>query len=214
MGGTGNCVVIKSPVFKSKKPDNLVATQYVPSTRHSCAMYPAAASSWAARVSVNIKLRCSAVSRIFSSSSATRSGISTSGGVQSFGSNVALFNNLSKPLIWSLLSSIVCVTISQVTVSFSTEVSMIAVLDDLTRVTNNRADFVVEGNDIEEIMAAATSNLVIQKAAEKGLNRPGVSNASGPYPVDAEGKTDDELLLGKRGPVTGYRRDFVILAGL
>lgn len=91
---------------------------------------------------------------------------------------------------------------------------MVSVLDDLTRVANGRADFVVEGNDIEEIMAAATSNLVIQKAAEKGLNRPGVSNASGPYPVDAEGKTDDDLLLGKRGPVTGYRRDFVVLAGL
>lgn len=63
-------------------------------------------------------------------------------------------------------------------------------------------------------MAAPTSNLVLQKAASLGLNRPGVSNAGGPYPVDAEGKTDDELLLGKRGPVVGYRRDFVILAGL
>ena len=91
---------------------------------------------------------------------------------------------------------------------------MVSVLDDLTRVANGRADFVVECGDIEEIMAAATSNLVLQKAAEKGLNRPGVSNASGPYPVDSEGKTDDELLLGKRGPVAGYRRDFVVLAGL
>lgn len=91
---------------------------------------------------------------------------------------------------------------------------MVSVLDDLIRVANGRADFVVEGDDIEEIMAAATSNLVLQKAAEKGLNRPGVSNASGPYPVDSEGKTDDELLLGKRGPVAGYRRDFVVLAGL
>jgi len=63
-------------------------------------------------------------------------------------------------------------------------------------------------------MAAPTSNLVLQKAASLGLNRPGVSNAGGPYPVDADGKTDDELLLGKRGPVAGYRRDFVILAGL
>ncbi len=63
-------------------------------------------------------------------------------------------------------------------------------------------------------MAAATSNMVLQKAAELGLNRPGVSNASGPYPVDADGKTDDDLLLGKRGPVMGYRRDFVILASL
>lgn len=91
---------------------------------------------------------------------------------------------------------------------------MASVLDDLTKVANGRADFVVESNNIEDIMTAATSNLVLQKAAEKGLNRPGVSNASGPYPVDADGKTDDELLMGQRGPVSAYRRDFVVLAGL
>ena len=72
----------------------------------------------------------------------------------------------------------------------------------------------MSGNGIEELMAAATSNMVLQKAAEVGLNRPGVSNASGPYPVDDQGKTDDDLLLGRRGPVVGYRRDFVILASL
>jgi hypothetical protein len=36
----------------------------------------------------------------------------------------------------------------------------------------------------------------------------------GPYPVDADGKTDDELLLGRRGPIAGYRRDFIVLASL
>ena len=91
---------------------------------------------------------------------------------------------------------------------------MISVLDDLTKIANGRADFVVEGTDIENLMAASTSNLVLQKAAEQGLNRPGVSNASGPYPVDDAGKTDDELMMGKRGPVVGYRRDFVVLAGI
>jgi hypothetical protein len=91
---------------------------------------------------------------------------------------------------------------------------MVSVLEKLAVVTNSRAEYVVEGNSIEELLAASTSNIVLKKAAEAGLNRPGVSNASGPYPVDAEGKTDDELLLGKRGPVTGYRRDFVVLAGI
>lgn len=91
---------------------------------------------------------------------------------------------------------------------------MVSILDDMTRMSPGRGDFVVTGKDIEQLMAAATSNLVLKKAAEAGLNRPGVSSASGPYPVDAEGKTDDELLMGKRGPVAGYRRDFVVLAGL
>jgi hypothetical protein len=91
---------------------------------------------------------------------------------------------------------------------------MVSILDDLSSTTPGRAEFVVFGNNIEELMAAATSNIVLQKAASLGLNRPGVSNAGGPYPVDAEGKTDDQLMMGKRGPVAGYRRDFVILAGL
>jgi hypothetical protein len=91
---------------------------------------------------------------------------------------------------------------------------MISILEKLSVVSNGRAEYVVEGNNIEELLAAATSNIVLKKAAEAGLNRPGVSNASGPYPVDADGKTDDELLMGKRGPVTGYRRDFVVLASI
>ena len=91
---------------------------------------------------------------------------------------------------------------------------MIAIIDSLSNVSTGRAEFVVSGNGIEELMSAATSHMVLQKAAELGLNRPGVSNASGPYPVDGAGKTDDELMMGKRGPVTGYQRDFVILASL
>ena len=91
---------------------------------------------------------------------------------------------------------------------------MVSILDDLTRIATGRAEFVVASKSIEELLSASTSNSVIQKAAEHGLHRPGVSNASGPYPVDAEGNTDDELMLGKRGPVAGYRRDFVVLASI
>ena len=94
------------------------------------------------------------------------------------------------------------------------EVSMASILSDASRVTNNRAEYVVAGSTPQELLDAATSNMVLQKAATDGLHRPGVSNASGPYPVDAEGKTDDDLLLGRRGPVAGYRRDFVILGGI
>ena len=89
----------------------------------------------------------------------------------------------------------------------------VSILDDLSVVTNGRAEFVVTSPSIEELLSASTANMVLQKAAEKGLNRPGVSNASGPYPVDVDGKTDDDLLAGKR-PVVGYRRDFVVLASI
>jgi hypothetical protein len=91
---------------------------------------------------------------------------------------------------------------------------MVSILDDLSVVTNSRAEFVVEAATIAELMDSTSSHMVVQKAAEFGLNRPGVSNAGGPYPVDADGKTDDDLLLGKRGPISRYRRDFVVLGSI
>jgi hypothetical protein len=90
----------------------------------------------------------------------------------------------------------------------------VSIVEGMSKVSAQRADYVIKGDSINELMDAAATNLVIQKAGEAGLNRPGVSNVSGPYPVDAEGKTDDDLLLGKRGPIAGYQRDFVVLAGL
>lgn len=91
---------------------------------------------------------------------------------------------------------------------------MVSILEDASVITNGRAELVFSGDSVSELMDAKTANLAIQKAAELGLHRPGVSSASGPYPVDENGKTDDELLLGKRGPIAGYRRDFVILASI
>jgi len=91
---------------------------------------------------------------------------------------------------------------------------MVSILDDLSQVSTGRAEFVVEGENIEELLNSETANLVVKKAAELGFNRPGVSNAGGPYPVDSAGQTDDDLLMGKRGPVAKYRRDFIVLAGI
>jgi hypothetical protein len=91
---------------------------------------------------------------------------------------------------------------------------MVSIIDDLSRVSTGRAEFVVEGKNIDELMESATANLVVQKAAALGFHRPGVSNAGGPYPVDEKGDTDDELLMGKRGPVAGYRRDFIVLSSI
>jgi hypothetical protein len=91
---------------------------------------------------------------------------------------------------------------------------MVSILDDLSVVTTNRAEFVVTAPTIEELMDSTAANLVVQKAASAGLNRPGVSNAGGPYPVDESGNTDNDLLLGKRGPIAGYRRDFVVLGSI
>ena len=91
---------------------------------------------------------------------------------------------------------------------------MASIVDDLSKVSTGRAEFVVEGKSIDELLDSATAHLVVQKAAELGFHRPGVSNSGGPYPVDEKGVTDDDLLLGKRGPVAGYRRDFIVLGSI
>lgn len=91
---------------------------------------------------------------------------------------------------------------------------MASIVDSLSVVSNTRGEFVAEASSINELLSVDTANLVLKEAAAKGLHRPGVSTAGGPYPVDPEGKTDDELLTGRRGPVAGYRRDFVVLASI
>jgi hypothetical protein len=91
---------------------------------------------------------------------------------------------------------------------------MASIVDSVSVVSNTRGDFVVAATSIEELLAPATANMVLKEAAAKGLSKPGISNVGGPYPVDAEGKSDDDLLLGRRGPVAGYRRDFTVLASI
>jgi len=91
---------------------------------------------------------------------------------------------------------------------------MVSILNELTRSSPSRVELTVEGDGIEALFDVSVSHLVISKAAETGLYRPGISNAGGVYPVDADGKTDDDLMLGKRGAASKYRRDFVVLAGI
>lgn len=85
---------------------------------------------------------------------------------------------------------------------------MLKIINDVHN--NNRAEFVLEGSTIAEVMAQPASDMVIEKAASFGLHRPGVSTATGPYPVDDDGNTTDEILHGNQKPVA-YRRDFVVL---
>lgn len=76
-----------------------------------------------------------------------------------------------------------------------------------------RVDIVLEGQSIEELMSSETAHTAIKKASEMGLHRPGVSNSTGVYPVDAAGNTGDDVLAGKV-PVAGYRRDYTILGSI
>ena len=87
-------------------------------------------------------------------------------------------------------------------------------LSVITRdVTDREGKIVVQGDTMEEVTSIGARNMVLREAAAAGLSRPGVSGVAPAYPVDAEGKSDDDVIMG-RSPVAGYRCDYPVAAGL
>lgn len=78
--------------------------------------------------------------------------------------------------------------------------------------TNQKRKVVIEADTIEELLATPAKELANAAGGESGLGSPGISDSLGTYPVDAEGKTDDDLLLGRRTPVAAYRQDFIVMS--
>ncbi len=72
----------------------------------------------------------------------------------------------------------------------------------------------VQGDTQEEVMSAAAKQMAIQAATQQ-LTRPGVSGNEVSYPVDSEGNTSDDLILGRSGAtVAAYRCDYKVTGGL
>lgn len=67
--------------------------------------------------------------------------------------------------------------------------------------------------DQQEGVTSLDARNMAQSEAGKTLSRPGVSTQSGPYPVDADGKSDDAVMTGQT-PVAAYRQDFTFQGGL
>jgi|GEM_PF-6941029 len=74
----------------------------------------------------------------------------------------------------------------------------------------------VQGASQEEVMSPAAKQLAINTAVAGGITRAGVSGNEVAYPIDAEGNTSDDLVLGRMGPdaVQGYRCDYNLTGGL
>ena len=90
----------------------------------------------------------------------------------------------------------------------------VAVVEEQTKMQSSTTMTVVlAGKDREELTSLDTRNNVITIARERGFPARGLSNVPEPYPVDKAGKTDDELVLGKR-PFVGYRVDYVVSSGI
>lgn len=73
----------------------------------------------------------------------------------------------------------------------------------------------VQGDGQEEVMSAGAKQLAITTAASNGIARPGVSGNEVAYPVDEDGQTSEDLVLGRNGKrVAAYRCDYTITGGL
>lgn len=91
---------------------------------------------------------------------------------------------------------------------------MLQVLEALCVRNDQTAQVVVESNTLTEAGSTQARQMALEKAGQMGLSRPGIDDASSaPYPVDAEGKSGDDVIFG-RTPVAAYRADFKIRGGL
>lgn len=71
---------------------------------------------------------------------------------------------------------------------------------------------IVEGDNVSEVNSTLARALAVQCARGR-MNRPGVSEQSGPYPVDPDtGQPYDNPLQGLK-PGTKYRQDFTLQGG-
>ncbi len=73
---------------------------------------------------------------------------------------------------------------------------------------------IIQGDGQEEVMSAAAKQMAINHASSR-ISRAGVSGNEVAYPVDADGNTDEDLVLGRNGKtVAAYRCEFKITGGL
>ena len=82
-----------------------------------------------------------------------------------------------------------------------------------SEINDRQGTIIISGDTQESVQGMDARQLVLKEAAAKGLSRPGLSGGDYTYPVDAEGNTSDDLLMG-RGVVAGYRCDYKITGGL
>lgn len=83
------------------------------------------------------------------------------------------------------------------------------VVEKKADVSFTEANIVLAAATGKELRSREADELALLTAQQLGLSRPGMDTSAGPYPVDADGKTSDDVATGKV-PKVGYRRDFRI----
>lgn len=79
--------------------------------------------------------------------------------------------------------------------------------------TANVMKITIRGNSPEALTSLPSRNSVIEFARSKSFPARGLKEIPNPYPVDAAGKTDADVIMGKR-PVACWQADFEVAAGV
>jgi len=73
----------------------------------------------------------------------------------------------------------------------------------------------VEGSNPEEVATADAKRMAITKAASCGYPNVGYNATSGAYPVDKDGKTNEDWnKMAIEGCIVGYRNDIILMPRL
>ena len=79
--------------------------------------------------------------------------------------------------------------------------------------TDRTGKVVVAGATQEEVMSMQARQMAVTQAAAR-LPRAGLSGNAVPYPVDAQGQTSDDLMLGRVQGIVGYHCEYPVAAGV
>ena len=90
---------------------------------------------------------------------------------------------------------------------------MIRVVEDQSKLDVQNAVIVVEGDNPSELTSRQTRDEVLRWARSHGFPARGLSGMPQTYPVNAEGETNPDVVLG-RVPTKAHRADFQLSAGL
>lgn len=88
---------------------------------------------------------------------------------------------------------------------------MISVLSDLCVVSGDgrKVTVILESDSLEELNSMVARNEAVKHAGTLGVVGGGISNQSGTYPVDADGNSNEDVIMG-RVPVAKYRNDIEV----
>lgn len=76
----------------------------------------------------------------------------------------------------------------------------------------NKHIVTIFSEDMEETVSLDAKRMAVNACPH--VSNPGLSNMPFPYPVDKDGKIDDDLILHRREGIIGYQADYEVSSGL